>query len=66
MELSILVAAGAGWLGWCYWRRCLRIKRREADREYWDRVRRECPTCGMNRRARADRSIDLIGVGNAD
>ncbi len=52
MELTIVAAAGAGWYGWCYWRKCIRVRQREADQAYWDKVRRECPSCGINRRTR--------------
>jgi hypothetical protein len=56
MELAMVVFAGAGWYGWCYWRRCSRDRQREADRAYWDQVRNECPTCGTNRRARSEQT----------
>jgi hypothetical protein len=49
MEYAILATAGLSWWGWCYWKRCLRIRQIERDGAYWERVRRECPTCGMRR-----------------
>lgn len=53
MEYAILATAGVLWLGWCYWKRCLRIRQFERDCAYWAQVRRDCPACGLRRNAAA-------------
>lgn len=54
MEFVLFATAGAGVAAWCYWRRCLRVRRSERDRAYWEQVRSECPACGVNRRTAED------------
>ena len=51
LYLSLAVAS-VSWFGWCYWRRCERRKQQELDRAYWEKVRRECPSCAERRRCR--------------
>jgi len=44
---SIIAVAGASWMGWRAWRRREREKQIRLDQAYWDKVRRECPSCGQ-------------------
>ena len=52
MTMTLLVGSALGWVGWCYWRRCDRIRREQRDSEYWRQVRSQCPSCAVRRAQR--------------
>jgi hypothetical protein len=52
MTITLLVGSALGWAGWCYWKRCDRLRREKQDSDYWDQVRKACPSCSVRRAER--------------
>jgi hypothetical protein len=49
---TILAAGAMAGLGWYIWRRGEREKQRARDQAYWEKIRRECPSCAERRAQR--------------
>jgi len=48
MTLTLMIVV-ISWVGWRYWPRYERLRQRERDQAYWEKVRRDCPSCAMRR-----------------